>query len=82
MNSTVYDIEPITKTKVNIVSKIEISIIELLLFKSVKVRVVLFDDNKNIINSNILTLIGQDYLNWKDDDNYIVDYVKTNINTI
>ena len=82
MNSTVYDIEPITKTKVNIVSKIEISIIELLLFKSVKVRVVLFDDNKNIINSNILTLIGQDYLNWKDDDNYIVDYVKTNINII
>lgn len=82
MNSTVYDIEPITKTKVNIVSKIEISIIELLLFKSVKVRVVLFDDNKNIINSNILTLTGQDYLNWKDDDNYIVDYVKTNINII
>ena len=74
--------KPITKTKVNIVSKIEISIVELILFKSVKVRVVLFDDNKNIINSNILTLTGQDYLNWKDDDNYIVDYVKTNINII
>jgi hypothetical protein len=82
MNSTLYDIEPITKTKVNIISKIEISIIELILFKSVKVRVVLFDENRNIINSNILTLTGQDYLNWKDDDNYIVDYVKTNINII
>ena len=82
MNSTLYDIEPITKTKVNIISKIEISIIELILFKSVKVRAVLFDENKNIIDGHILTLTGQDYLNWKDDDNYIVDYVKTNINII
>ena len=76
-----YSIQPIPYTgPVKIVTKVKISVIKLVLFQSVDICVQYLDENDYIIENIYLTISGDDYLLWSDDDNYILEYVKNNCN--
>jgi hypothetical protein len=65
-------------TKSNIVEKIKIEISNLILFESCLFRVILFDVENNIIDIKFITLEGEEYLHWNNDD-YITDYIKNKL---
>ena len=58
----------------NTINNINISVQNLVLFTSVSLAVRLYT-NKILIDNRFLTLTGDDYNNWMNDDNYIVTYV-------
>jgi hypothetical protein len=58
----------------NTINNITISVQNLVLFTSVSLAVRLYT-NKILIDNRFLTLTGDDYNNWMNDDNYIVTYV-------
>lgn len=74
------DIEPFTVTTTNVMTKMSIRRITINLNTSANIMVDLFDDNNRFIQMKILTLAGEDYSNWGTDDNYIIEWVKQNLN--
>ena len=49
--------------------------IEVDLFNSARIRVNLMDQNNNRIDCTFVTLSGDDYTNWGNNDDYIISYV-------
>ncbi len=70
-----YTIEPITITTTKIINKFTIENITVNLFNSVKINVVLFDDNFKPVDYKILTMENEEYKLWGDDDNYIIKWI-------
>jgi hypothetical protein len=62
-----------TETKIN-QFKVEVS--QLILFESVSVNVLLYDQYDRFMTVKTIRLEGDDYKAWSNDDKYIVDYVK------
>lgn len=69
-----------TITTVRTISSFSIRVQQLDLFKSVSLVVMLFDTDGNIVETKFLTLEGEDYLGWNNDDQYIVNYVANKLN--
>ena len=79
MFSETFIYPPIKRTKT--ANKIRIIVNELRLFEFVRVTVLLYDDSTDeLIETQVMTLEGHDYLNWSSDDKYIVDWVKKKLN--
>ena len=70
---------PYVKPTVNI-SNLRINVMNVVLFNSVSVQAVLLDANNNYIDTKIIVIKDADYLNWGNDDNYIVNYVLNELN--
>lgn len=47
----------------------------LVLNSSITIKIVLLDANNNDIKVSQVTLSGEDYANWGNDDNYLIDYI-------
>ena len=65
--------------KTDTINNIKISTAHIELFKSITVRVGLYKDN-TLVDNRMIYISGTDYANWGNDDNYIVDFVLTNLN--
>ena len=74
-----YFIQPVVKTTVKTIEKFSISLSNLILFTSVDILVCYYDVNDNFIDMTTLTLDGDDYSAWYDDDNYLITWVKTKL---
>ena len=68
-------VEPSVVTEVKTITNFRAIIQDLQLFTSVTLRVELFGDDSNLISIQYVTLSGDDYAGWNNDDNYIVDKV-------
>lgn len=75
MNTEPIEITPYTITEVRTVKYFNVEISSVELFTKVSVRILLLDENKQMIGFKDLVLSGQEYLDWKD-DSYIIDKVK------
>jgi len=62
---------------VRIVNSVEIQIVNLILFQSVSILVSLYDEENNIIENKYLTIDGDDYQNWSNNDQFLIDLVLT-----
>jgi hypothetical protein len=69
---------PYVKPTVDI-TNVEIRVMNLILFTSVSINVILFGANNAYVDSKQFTLSGSDYTNWSNDDTYIVNYVLTQL---
>ena len=58
--------------------KVEIS--HLVLFESVTVNVLLYDQDDNYVSLRIFRIEGDDYKSWSDDDKYIINYIREKLN--
>ncbi len=75
MNRDPVEITPYTITEVKTVKYFNIQIGSVELFTKADIRILLLNENKQVIDYKDIELTGQDYLDWKD-DSYIIDKVK------
>ena len=71
----VFSIQPVERAKVSIITAMEVNIITMELFKSVTVNVRFLDKNGICIEADNIRIDGDAYLEWMNDDNYILQYV-------
>ena len=69
------DIQPVDKTTTKTITRFSLDISKMTLNSSAAFRVSLFDANDKYIDATIVTLEGQDYLNWGNDDQYVINFV-------
>lgn len=62
-------------TPVRVIHHIEIQILQLILFQSVSLIVSLYDENEHIIDNKVVAVEGQEYANWANNDQYLIDLV-------
>ncbi len=58
------------------ISSFRVQISNIILNASCDLIVSLYDDDFRMLRQDVLKLIGDDYLNWGTDDDYIIEYVK------
>ena len=70
------EIIPYTITNVKIVKYFNVEIGAVELFTRVTIKILLFNEDKELIDLKYLVLSGQEYLDWTNDDTYIINKVK------
>ena len=69
---------------IKLATKIRVSVYEFILFERIRLSVKLCDDDGLVIDTKLFSLENEDYNNWeanyKGNDQYIIDYVKTRLN--
>ncbi len=78
MNDIKVNIEDYNFVKTSVINNIIIKIIQFELFKSITISVTLLSNTNNIDNQ-LIKISGEDYTNWGNDDNYIIDFVLTKL---
>ena len=68
-------IEPSVITEVKTITNFRLSTQDLQLFTSVTFRVELLSDVGNLIDLKYVVISGDDYKNWNNDDQYIINKV-------
>lgn len=78
MDDIKVNIEDYNFVQSSVVNNIKIKIMNVDLFKSITICVSLLNNNKNVDNK-ILKITGEEYTNWGNDDNYIINLVLTKL---
>jgi hypothetical protein len=68
-------IQPSTEITTRIITSFTVSVIRLELFTSVTVNAMLYGADGGFIEVKTLTLSGQDYLDWNNNDQYLINKV-------
>lgn len=68
-------IEPSTQTVTNIITSFTANVTNIQLFVSANISVNLYNADPQMVKTVDLPLVGPDYDNWANDDQYIIDYV-------
>jgi hypothetical protein len=71
--STPTSIEPYTQITTNIIRSFTVTCRSLTLFTNATFTVDSFDENKNLISRQVIPIDQQQYLEWNNNDEYIVD---------
>lgn len=69
------DIQPVDKTTTKTITRFSLDISKMTLNESATFRVSMFDVNDKYIDATNVTLEGQAYLDWGNDDTYVINYV-------
>jgi len=82
MNDSNRDISitPITVTTTTVIDKFVIQRVEVKLKESAHIVVDLVNNTGNYAGSKYLTISGEDYANWGSDDDYLINWIKNNLN--
>lgn len=72
-------IVPTEKTTTNVGIRFAMDITELVLNTSATFRVILYDIEDKSIDVSYVTLEGEDYANWGSDDEYVIQFVATQL---
>ena len=75
MNSSTVPIEPSTEITTRVITSFTVNVMRLELFQSVTVNAMLYGADGNFIEVKTLTLSGQDYLDWNNNDQYLINKV-------
>ena len=74
MSDIVVTVQDFPHVVSNTINNVRISIGQVILFTSVHINVMLLQDN-NLVDSKFFTITGEEYNNWSNDDQYLVDLV-------
>jgi hypothetical protein len=72
-------IEPSAQTVTNLITSFVVNVTDIQLFTSATLIVDLYNSDPRLINKVNLSLAGEDYQNWANNDQYIIDYVATKL---
>jgi hypothetical protein len=61
------------------ICKFKYQIVEIKLKESIRIAVYLFSDTDTLVESKQYLIQGTEYANWGTDDNYIVNLIKTKV---
>lgn len=73
MNNENIPVTPQERVKTVVITSVEIKIVRLELGKSVSVIVLLKDDNGSLSEAVNLKIEGEEYNNWGENDQYLID---------
>lgn len=73
------NIEPVERLTVQTIVRFSLDIIEMILNTSATFRVLCYDTNDKIVETKFVTLEGDDYVNWGNDDDYVTEFVATEL---
>ncbi len=73
-------ITPVTLTTTTVIDKFVIKIITVTIKKEAYIHIDLLDNNGNYAGNRFFTMSGDDYANWGSDDDYLIDWIKNNLN--
>jgi hypothetical protein len=73
-----FPIYPNIKRIINI-CKFKYTILEIILFKSIRIAVYLYNENDMLIESRQYVIEGAEYESWSQDDQYIIKLLKEKI---
>jgi hypothetical protein len=65
-------------TRTQTINNVKIQVMNIKLYTSVSVIASMFSD-KSLVDTKIFNLEGTDYTNWGNDDDYIINYVLTQL---
>ena len=68
-------IQPAEEITTKIITSFTVNVMRLELFQSVTVNVMLYGENGGFLEVKTITLSGQDYLDWNNNDQYLIDKV-------
>jgi len=68
-----------TFTETSTITSMKIEISQLILFSSCQFRVYLFDKDDNVVKCQILNMSGVDYQAWEANDQYVIQWVKSQL---
>jgi hypothetical protein len=77
-----YKIYPNIKLSQPIIVGFDYRINEIKLFEYLDITVYLLDSSGQIIDNRILKMENEDYKSWSTDDNYVLQWIKKQINYI
>ena len=68
-----------TFTETLTTTSMKIEITQLILFTSCQFRVTFFDENNNPVKCQLLNMSGVDYQSWEANDQYVIQWVKSQL---
>lgn len=72
-------IEPSTQIVTNIITSFTVTVTDVVLFTSANLLVNLYNADPLLVKTVYMTLSGESYNNWANDDSYIIQYVATQL---
>ena len=78
MNQEEFPVYPNINKILKIV-KFKYAILEIILFKSIRIAVYLYNENDLLIEARQYVIEGDEYNAWSNDDNYIIKLLKDKI---
>ena len=75
MNTQIYLVNPKEKIITKKICSFSIGISEFIFNKSITLLITLYDEAGIIIETEFLTIQGNEYAKWSTDDNYIINYI-------
>ena len=79
MNSTKYNITPFTITTSNTISSISVNVMNIQLNTSATISAQMYDASGNFVKAEIFKMTGTDYDQWGGNDNYVIQYVASQL---
>jgi hypothetical protein len=73
------DIIPTVSTTTNIIVRFEAFINDLILNTSASFKVWLYDIHDKLIDVKIVSMVGEDYTKWGNDDEYVLQFIATQL---
>jgi hypothetical protein len=71
-----YSISPCDVVTTKTITSFKIDRIEISLFRSAVITVVLLDSANSILDVKFINMMGEDYSKWSADDTYVVEFIK------
>jgi hypothetical protein len=68
-------IQPSTETIVNVINSFRVYVNNVVLFTSAMLTVELYNADPALIRTEYMTIAGEDYQNWANNDDYIIQFV-------
>jgi hypothetical protein len=73
-------ITPVTVTRVTVIDKFIIRKVDVKIKESAEIILDLVDNNNSYAGTKYLVMSGEDYSNWGSDDDYLINWIKNNLN--
>lgn len=61
------------------ITNMRVEITQLILFTSCQFRVSFYDENSSLVKSQILNMSGADYQGWEANDQYAIQWIKSQL---
>ena len=68
-----------TFTETTTTTSMKIEITQLILFTSCQFRLTFFDENNNPVKCQLLNMSGVDYQSWEANDQYVICWIKSQL---
>jgi hypothetical protein len=73
-------ITPVTVTTTTVIDKFIIKIVDVKIKERADIKIDLLDNTGNYAGTKYLSMTGDDYANWGSDDDYLINWIKNNLN--